>query len=224
MLYKFLRSEKGYTFVEVMIVVVVLGILVAVGVPIFSAGIKSQKIKDCNNQRVVVQSLVQEAMSGMIDNGRMQEKINFAKVQSDHKSTYTGDGVTGNADDDFVGKECFVLIEDQGIPGKIAFTISDIRGGYFGQNEWNSTGMQNKHGQYDPYNEEKYDLGCFEGYYLKKERLKDNKFFWYLTNEEIPVCPFADYENSETKDDYHYYIFEDGTVLCDCPECNEIED
>ena len=80
MLYKFLRSEKGYTFVEVMIVVVVLGILVAVGVPIFSAGIKSQKIKDCNNQRVVVQSLVQEAMGGMIDNGRMQEKINFAKV------------------------------------------------------------------------------------------------------------------------------------------------
>ncbi len=219
MLYSFLRSKKGYSFVEVLIVVIVLGILVAVGVPVFTSGYNTQAKKDCNNQRVVISSLVKEAMSGMIDNGRMQEKINFAKLQSDHKTTYSGDGVTGNGDDDFVGKECFVLIEDQGIPGKIAFTIGDLRGGYFGQNEWNSTGMPTKHGSYDPYNDEKYDLGCYEGYYLKKERLKDNKFFWYLTNEEIPVCPFAD-----SKNDYHYYIFEDGTVLCDCPECNDIED
>ena len=214
MLYSFLRSKKGYTFVEVLIVVTVLGILVAVGVPVFTGGFNAQAKKDCNNQRVVVKSMVQEVMVGMIDNGRAQEKIDFSKVQSDHKTTYPGDNVTGNGDDAYVGQECFVLIEDQGIPGKIAFTIGDVRGGYRDKNRPECGD-----------DADGYKNGCdIYGNYLKKERLKDNKFYWYLTNEEIPVCPFADYENEAITDDYHYYIFEDGTVICDCPECNEIED
>lgn len=214
MLYSFLRSKKGYTFVEVLIVVTVLSILVAVGVPIFSSGIKSQKIKDCNNQRVVVQSLVQEVMVGMIDNGRAQTEIKFdaGHIKEGFATkviTYAGDSVNGNGDDEYVGKPCFILTD-----GENAFTIGDIRGGYRDKNQPNCGD-----------DAEGYRNGCdIYGNYLKKERLKDNKFFWYLTNEEIPVCPFADYENEAITDDYHYYIFEDGTVICDCPECNEIED
>ena len=210
MLYSFLRSKKGYTFVEVLIVVTVLGILVAVGVPIFSSGIKSQRIKDCNNQRVVVQSLVQEVMVGMVDNGRAQDEIDFDKVPGAHKTTYPGDGVTGNGDDLYNGASCFVLVSDN----DSAFTIGDIRGGY--RDVTKPECGDDADG---------YRIGCEKyGNYLKKERLKDNKFFWYLTNEEIPVCPFADYENSDTNDDYHYYILADGTVLCNCPECNNVED
>ena len=214
MLYSFLCSKKGYTFVEVLIVVTVLGILVAVGVPIFSSGMKSQRIKDCNNQRVVVQSLVQEVMVGMVDNGRAQEEIKFDNAHikdgfNEKVVEYAGDGVNGNSDDSFVGKFCFILDD-----GENAFTIGDIRGGY------RDTTKPECGDDADGYR-----IGC-EKYanYLKKERLKDDKFFWYLTNEELPVCPFADYENSDTNDDYHYYIFADGTVLCNCPECNNVED
>lgn len=208
MLYSFLRSKKGYSFVEVLIVVIILGILVAVGVPVFTAGYRAQAIKDCNNQKTVISSLFSEAMTGMMDSGRPQDKVDFSKVQSDHRTTYPGDGVDGTADDDYVGKDCFVLIQDQDIPGKIAFTIGDIRGGYRDLNTY-------------PDDSDGYKAGCDAGYYLKKKALKDEKFYWHLSNEEIPVCPFADLDNNKTNDDYRYYIFEDGTVMCSCPHCNE---
>lgn len=198
-MYGFLTSKKGYTFVEVLIVVLVLGILVAIGVPIFTGGIKMQKVKDCNNQKVVIKSTFQEAMTGMMDNGKSQPKIYFNKIQADHKTTYPGDGKTGNNDDAFVGKECFVLIEDQEISGKLAFTLGDLRGGYRDINV-----------------APEYNDGCQYGTFLKKKKLKDVKFYSYLANYEIPVCPFEDDDH-----DYHYYIFEDGTVLCSCPDCND---
>ncbi len=204
MLYRFLLSKKGYTFVEVLTVVIVLGILTAVGVPIFSAGLKSQKIKDCNNQRIMVQSAVQQAMYGMIDNGRKQDKIDFSEVQSDHKTTYTADAIVDNGDDIYNEKPCFVLIQDQDIPGAIAFTLSDLRGGYRDLNTYPD-----------------YTDGCKKGgNYLKKQRLGSNKFYVYLSNQEIPVCPFADYEDKDDTNDYRYYIFEDGTCICSCPECH----
>ena len=49
------------------------------------------------------------------------------------------------------------------------------------------------------------------------------KFYEVLSNQEIPTCPFADFENNDEKDNYYYVIFEDGTVICNCPYCNEID-
>ena len=212
MFFKIMNSKQGITLVEMMIVVLVLGILTAIGVPVFVSGYREQARKDCLNQCTVIEALVKEAMYGMIDNGMAQYKrdsalnpiepktvwIDFSKVQSDHKTTYTADGVDGNSDDSYDGKECFVLIEDQDIPGKIAFTLGDLRGGY----------RSNRN--------QEYSEGCKTGTYLKKEKLKDIKFYKYLANQEIPVCPFSDEDN-----EYFYYIFEDGTVICSCPECHE---
>ena len=217
MLSSILKSKKGYTFSELMTVIVILAILTAVAVPLFSSAHKSQMRNDCKNQCDVISAQVKQAMAGMIDNGAAQYKraegsleplkelgtwIDFSKVQADHKALYEADEVTGNADDEYDGKECFVLIKDQDIPGKIAFTISDLRGGY------------------RPSNIIDYNEGCKQGYYLKKKRLNEPTpiaFYNYLANAEIPICPFADDDNPEN---YYYYIFEDGSVICSCPECH----
>ena len=57
MIYKL--NKNGFTLVELMIVVVILGILVAVAVPIFSAITKNAKIKTCeSNMRIIRSNLV----------------------------------------------------------------------------------------------------------------------------------------------------------------------
>lgn len=214
MFFRILKSKKGFTFVEIMTVIVILSILTAVAVPLFNFAFDAQRRKDCKNQTTVIETLVKEGMYGMIDNGAAQYKrdsalnvikpetvwIDFSKVQSDHKTVYEADEIEGNSDDEYDGKECFVLIKDQGIAGKIAFTMSDLRGGY------------------RPNANQDYEVGCKNGYYLKKKKLENIPFYTYLANSEIPVCPFSDPDKGE---DYYYYIFEDGTVICSCPECHE---
>ncbi len=64
-----LMSKKGFTLVELMIVVVILGILVAVAVPIFGAVTKNAQTKACkSNQRVIKGNMETYYMTGG-DNG-----------------------------------------------------------------------------------------------------------------------------------------------------------
>ena len=172
MFFRLLKTKKGFTVVELFTVVLILGILTAAAVPMFISGYKSQARKDCKSQRTVIEAQVEEAMYGMFDNGTMQYKrdsdgklivpktvaINFSKVQSDHKAIYDADDIEGNSDDAYDGKECFVLIESQDIPGKIAFTMGDLRGGY------------------RPSNLKEYEEGFVGGYYLKKKKLEIGLF------------------------------------------------
>lgn len=194
MLYKYFLSKKGFTMMEILICVLVLGILVGVAVPIFSNVIKIRRRQDCKNQRTVIEGLVSEAMTGMMDNGKKQPKIYFDKVQADHKTTYPT--TEGDGDNAYEGKECFILAPTGN--GKVAFTLGDLRGGY-------------RPLQYDDYSE-----GFDYGYFLKKEKLKNVMFYTYCVNHEPPICPF-----SEDGDPKYYYIFEDGTVLCEHEYCHD---
>jgi prepilin-type N-terminal cleavage/methylation domain-containing protein len=55
-----LMNKKGFTLVELMIVVVILGILVAIAVPIFNSVTKNAKRKACqSNMRVMLGIVVQ---------------------------------------------------------------------------------------------------------------------------------------------------------------------
>ena len=57
-MFKFMKSKKGFTLVELMIVVVIMAILVAVAVPIYSAVTANAKKKTCiGNQREIVASV-----------------------------------------------------------------------------------------------------------------------------------------------------------------------
>ena len=66
-MFKFLKSKKGFTLVELMIVVVIMAILVAVAVPIYTAVTKKAKIKTCSaNQREIQAQLNNNQMAGVI--------------------------------------------------------------------------------------------------------------------------------------------------------------
>lgn len=49
-MYKFLNTKKGFTLIELMIVVVVMGVLLAIAIPSFGALMKSGKAKICTVQ------------------------------------------------------------------------------------------------------------------------------------------------------------------------------
>ncbi len=55
---KFMKSKKGFSLVELMIVVVIMAILVAVAVPIFNSVTGNSRAKTCiDNQRSIVSTL-----------------------------------------------------------------------------------------------------------------------------------------------------------------------
>ena len=63
-MFKFLKSKKGFTLVELMIVVVIMAILVAVAVPIYSAVTKNARRRTCiGNMREIVSQINNYAMS-----------------------------------------------------------------------------------------------------------------------------------------------------------------
>ena len=64
---KYLQSKKGFTLVELMIVVVIMAILVAVAVPIYSAVTENSRKKTCiANQREIVSIITNAQMSSLV--------------------------------------------------------------------------------------------------------------------------------------------------------------
>ena len=81
-MFKFMKSKKGFTLVELMIVVVIMAILVAVAVPIFSAVTKNARIKTCAANRREIVSQVNGFLMGNID-GKQHTAAGEFKVTSD---------------------------------------------------------------------------------------------------------------------------------------------
>lgn len=60
-----LMSKKGFTLVELMIVIVIMGILVAVAVPVYSAVTKNAEKKTCqSNMRIIKENITNYQMTG----------------------------------------------------------------------------------------------------------------------------------------------------------------
>lgn len=72
---KTINRNNGFSLVEIMICVTVLGILTAVAVPVFSVSLKKRKIEECKMNRQMVTTTVQSVMAGIVDNGAKQNYI-----------------------------------------------------------------------------------------------------------------------------------------------------
>ncbi len=81
-MFKFMKSKKGFTLVELMIVVVIMAILVAVAVPIFSAVTKNARIKTCAANRREIVSQVNGFLMGNVD-GEQHTKAGSFVVKAD---------------------------------------------------------------------------------------------------------------------------------------------
>ena len=94
-MFHLLISKKGFSLVEILVTVTILGIITAIAVPIFTSALDNQRKQDCANNRQIISAVVKQIMLGMIDNGATQEYIPIAqsKVSSTHEiTTYDKDG------------------------------------------------------------------------------------------------------------------------------------
>ena len=90
-MFKFMKSKKGFTLVELMIVVVIMAILVAVAVPIFSAVTANAKKKTCiGNQREIISSVGNWLM--LEDDGDIKGTFTTSGGQEDPTLTVPSDG------------------------------------------------------------------------------------------------------------------------------------
>ena len=118
-MFKFLKSKKGFTLVELMIVVVIMAILVAVAVPIYSAVTANARKKTCiGNQREIVSQINNHVMTApeiikLADNSQGTIRITTNEAGDGLADT---DGVTG-ADTVFEDAATFMdMFNDSNFP------------------------------------------------------------------------------------------------------------
>ncbi len=154
-MFKLLKIKRGFTLVELMIVVVIMAILVAVAVPIYSAVTANAKKKTCvANQREIVSQLNNYGMSHL--DTPLQEGTITIKTNADGDGYASLDCGSVFGDDGATLLDMFQKMPYCPISGntlKIYVTKGDSDGEYYIRSEcYDETNNVTDH-EYNPDNE-----------------------------------------------------------------------
>ncbi len=108
-MFKFLKSKKGFTLVELMIVVVIMAILVAVAVPIYSAVTANARKKTCiGNQREIISQINNHVMTAPEIVALADESTATIRIQTNANGDGVADGGVTGITDVFESEETFL--------------------------------------------------------------------------------------------------------------------
>lgn len=111
------KKEEGFTLVELMVVVLIIGILVAIAIPVFNAAQGSARKGACQNNLRVLDGAVQQWLSANPDNAAELPFADLADAATYLNTADPGDGTSGLYVKDWAGStEC--------PDGNVDYTIS----------------------------------------------------------------------------------------------------
>jgi type IV pilus assembly protein PilA len=78
----FRKSDEGFTLVELMVVVLIIGILVAIAIPVFNAAARTARQRTCHSNQRTIDGAVQQFMAA--DPGNTYAEITGDVVDGGH--------------------------------------------------------------------------------------------------------------------------------------------
>ena len=223
MVKKNMNENDGFTLAELLIVVAIIGVLVAISIPIFSSQLeKSREATDLANVRSAYAKIMAEAIDTEIPEpikvDLMQKKPGWQT-----SSTLTVGGISSNDKDNWIGSPdedgfCMVSYEkDKGAilnwSGGYSGTIDSSKNNYLSYEKLSSTPNMDNNAAY--FSSQTFRIGAktvtVRVYYAGSKPFKEALDNWTLQPSTYENSPFynVQYEKggTKTKDGFAYYTF-----------------
>lgn len=227
-----MKKDEGFTLAELLIVVAIIGVLVAISIPVFSSQLeKSREATDLANVRAAYAQIMTEVI-GTEDNPE-PIPVKLKQKQSDWQTglPITIGGITfpGTGNDNWIGtpdangicmvsyeKDCGVIFNwNGGYSGTIAFS----RDNFLNYDILQGTGNMNNNEAY--FSDQTFRIGSKEVkvrvYYAGAAPFKEALKKWTLQPSTYENSPFYDVQDktwgTATQDGFAYYTYgEDHSI------------